>query len=78
MNEEFVTLFIIPEISGEPCLPHPGLAPHNSFNEKGEVIKSEFTDENDNCFVPDKDDPKIGTWYCPTPGCPNSKEKQIT
>jgi len=61
---------------GLPCLPEYGLAPHKSFSENGKVISSEFTNEEDPDFEPDPDDPKVGIWYCPTKGCPNSKEKQ--
>lgn len=61
---------------GLPCLPEYGMAPHNSFNEKGEIIESEFTGEDDPDFEPDPEDPQGGVWFCSTKGCPNSKELQ--
>lgn len=62
---------------GLPCLPQWGSAPHKSFSleqKGGLAVVHELTGEADDDFVPDADDPRTGTWYCSTKGCPNSKE----
>jgi len=66
---------------GEPCFPSYGLAPHISFNERGEVIKSEMLPESEeaNDFTPDPDAPGFGAYHCPKcgHGKPDDKAREV-
>lgn len=60
--------------------PYYGLAPHNhKFDEKGQIIigSTEFTNKQQDNFIPDFEGSKMGVYFCEDINCRFSKENAM-